>query len=248
MGRRLTRQIQKFQAVIITPSTMPTQCVVCRISSAQYTCPRCNQKTCSLKCSKRHKEQSGCSGERDLTGYVSRSRLRSSATTFDSDYNLLMAVEREIRLRHASFRDNGSVPKHIEKLRNLLHKHGYSISYTPLGLYRSRLNKTQFHTKRQCILWTIEWCFHTDLTTESKISHWNDEGATLTDCFSRLKIAALNWPIFSLRNPNDVADTPSYRSLDTQAAVRDSLLHATIIDFPCIDVFTTVRSNVACYS
>ena len=97
-------------------------------------------------------------------------------------------------------------------------------------------------------MWTIEWDFHTDLTTESRISHGNDEGTTLADCFSRLKIAALNWPLFSLRVSNDVAHTPTYRSLDPQAAVRDCLLHATIIDFPCIDVFTTVRSDVACNS
>ncbi|KAF8605491.1 hypothetical protein BDV93DRAFT_429573, partial [Ceratobasidium sp. AG-I] len=44
-------------------------CALCTQPS-KYTCPRCTLKTCSLACSKSHKAQSNCSGERDRAAYV----------------------------------------------------------------------------------------------------------------------------------------------------------------------------------
>lgn len=48
-----------------------SQCEVCAEQPSKYTCPGCARRTCSLPCSKRHKEESGCTGKRDRLKYVS---------------------------------------------------------------------------------------------------------------------------------------------------------------------------------
>lgn len=67
-------------------------CAICHTSVPQYKCPRCNIRTCSLACVKKHKSWSQCSGERDQTAYVAKSRLATAAGV-DHDYNFLHSIE-----------------------------------------------------------------------------------------------------------------------------------------------------------
>ena len=46
-------------------------CEVCQEQPFKYTCPGCERRTCSLVCSKKHKEESGCNGKRDRLKFVS---------------------------------------------------------------------------------------------------------------------------------------------------------------------------------
>ena len=46
-------------------------CAQCGTDVAKYRCPRCNIRTCSAGCVKAHKDDTGCTGKRDRTGYVS---------------------------------------------------------------------------------------------------------------------------------------------------------------------------------
>lgn len=50
-------------------ASAPAPCSLCSIPS-KYTCPGCGARTCSLQCSKSHKANSGCSGERNKVAYV----------------------------------------------------------------------------------------------------------------------------------------------------------------------------------
>lgn len=67
-------------------------CSICHVSAPRYKCPRCNIQTCSLPCIKKHKAWSECSGERDPTTYLPRSKLRTAAGV-DHDYNFLHGIE-----------------------------------------------------------------------------------------------------------------------------------------------------------
>ncbi|GAB0136079.1 hypothetical protein EsDP_00004396 [Epichloe bromicola] len=67
-------------------------CSICHVSVPKYKCPRCSAQTCSLPCTKKHKAWSECSGRRDPTTYVPRSRLRTAAGV-DHDYNFLHGIE-----------------------------------------------------------------------------------------------------------------------------------------------------------
>lgn len=68
-------------------------CSICHVSAPKYKCPRCNIRTCSLPCIKRHKARSDCSGVRDATAYVPRKKL-VTASGVDHDYNFISAIER----------------------------------------------------------------------------------------------------------------------------------------------------------
>ncbi|KAH7155047.1 hypothetical protein B0J13DRAFT_544605 [Dactylonectria estremocensis] len=70
-------------------------CAICHISAPKYKCPRCDIRTCSLACIKKHKAWSECTGERDATAYVRSSKLRTPAG-IDHDYNFLHGIEMSV--------------------------------------------------------------------------------------------------------------------------------------------------------
>lgn len=69
---------------------------MCAVQESKYTCPQCEVKTCSLKCSKIHKAELECSGQRDCTKFVPINKF----TNLDllSDYKLLEEISRLIVL------------------------------------------------------------------------------------------------------------------------------------------------------
>ncbi|KAL7922915.1 hypothetical protein ACQKWADRAFT_62186 [Trichoderma austrokoningii] len=92
-------------------------CAICHTSVPQYKCPRCNLRTCSLACVKKHKSWSQCSGERDQTAYVPKSRL-STAAGVDHDYNFLHSIEMASeRAERVLVEDKGIIQK--DELRPL---------------------------------------------------------------------------------------------------------------------------------
>lgn len=92
-------------------------CAICHISVPQYKCPRCNIRTCSLACVKKHKSWSQCSGERDQAAYVPKSRLATAAGV-DHDYNFLHSIEMASeRAERVLVEDKGIVQK--DELRPL---------------------------------------------------------------------------------------------------------------------------------
>ncbi|KAL2213833.1 hypothetical protein CC79DRAFT_1391737 [Sarocladium strictum] len=92
-------------------------CAICHVSTPKYKCPRCNLRTCSLACIKKHKAWSECSGERDATAYVRPSKLRTPAGV-DHDYNFLHGIERAVeRSERVLIGDRGIIQ--AEELRPL---------------------------------------------------------------------------------------------------------------------------------
>ncbi|RAH65425.1 zinc finger HIT domain-containing protein [Aspergillus aculeatinus CBS 121060] len=76
-------------------SLLTDLCTICHLQPPKYRCPRCNTRTCSLPCTRRHKLWSQCSGVRDPAAYLRRSEL-ATATAFDRDFNFITGIERSI--------------------------------------------------------------------------------------------------------------------------------------------------------
>lgn len=119
--RLLTRptSFYTFHNIILTMADplLTSLCAICHTSVPQYKCPRCNIRTCSLACVKKHKSWSQCSGERDQTAYVPKSRLTTAAGV-DHDYNFLHSIERASeRAERVLVEDKGIVQK--DELRPL---------------------------------------------------------------------------------------------------------------------------------
>ncbi len=82
------------EAVEETPAAPEKVCQLCTSSPAKYRCPRCDARTCSLGCVVRHKEETGCSGLRDRTKFVSKGAF--SDLDLLSDYRMLEEVNRSV--------------------------------------------------------------------------------------------------------------------------------------------------------
>lgn len=68
-------------------------CSICK-APAKYTCPRCAARSCSLPCSKAHKENKGCSGVRDPAAFVPLAKFTQG--TWDGDYAWLESTRRQV--------------------------------------------------------------------------------------------------------------------------------------------------------
>jgi hypothetical protein len=65
-------------------------CEICNATKAKYRCPRCEVQTCSIECIRAHKKDTGCSGKRDVTKYVSIQKFTDK--TLHSDFHFLEGV------------------------------------------------------------------------------------------------------------------------------------------------------------
>ncbi|KAH6915437.1 hypothetical protein BKA70DRAFT_1420370 [Coprinopsis sp. MPI-PUGE-AT-0042] len=75
----------------------PSLCSSCAPNARQetkYTCPRCGTKTCSVGCSRTHKEVSGCSGERNKAAYVPMKEYGWGSMM--NDYTFLEDIGRKV--------------------------------------------------------------------------------------------------------------------------------------------------------
>ncbi len=68
-------------------------CAQCKHAPSKYTCPRCSIKTCSLICSRAHKAETGCSGERNKAAYIPMNEYGYGKLM--DDYSYLEAARRK---------------------------------------------------------------------------------------------------------------------------------------------------------
>ncbi|KAH9898780.1 hypothetical protein F4778DRAFT_771787 [Xylariomycetidae sp. FL2044] len=162
-------------------------CTICHTQAPKYKCPRCQAKTCSLSCVKKHKNWSSCNGERDPTIFIPREKLRTEAG-IDHDYNFLTKIERSVELADKILREEREIiPQNITlpppNKRARLHKGksrgkttlenstkrwdrnsfqrmrtlGIYVSCLPYGMTRSKENRTTWNKRTGTMNWQIEW-------------------------------------------------------------------------------------------
>ncbi|EME78554.1 uncharacterized protein MYCFIDRAFT_205082 [Pseudocercospora fijiensis CIRAD86] len=152
-------------------------CSICYTNKPKYRCPRCKTQTCSLPCSKKHKQRASCSGVRNPAEFVKKSQLATPAGV-DRDYNYLKGVERSIDVasREASDRGIGKNAAHHRVFRGnhpesivqkYLAANRIAMHRAPTGMSRQKSNQTRA-SKRNHILWTVEWI---DADGQSNISN-----------------------------------------------------------------------------
>ncbi|KAI0395017.1 hypothetical protein F5Y17DRAFT_229237 [Xylariaceae sp. FL0594] len=162
-------------------------CTICHIQSPKYKCPRCDARTCSLSCVKKHKSWSSCNGERDPTAFVQLGKLKTDAG-IDHDYNFLTKIERSVERAERILREDRDIlpeensnpppqkktrfnqghsrgrttvdgsPRTLDK--NAMHrmrKLGIHVSFLPYGMMRAKENKTSWNRRTHTINWQIEW-------------------------------------------------------------------------------------------
>ena len=143
-------------------------CAVCKQSKAIYTCPRCLTRTCSMTCSKSHKELQSCSGERDKTAYVPMNKYGWG--TMANDYAYLeemgrKATEWGVEIVKGGYfanaissrgRGRGGKQYQIGRgkrdfLKTQLSVRDIDMDTLPAGMERRRLNQSTCDKKCVCL-------------------------------------------------------------------------------------------------
>ncbi|KAK9884661.1 hypothetical protein WA026_007504 [Henosepilachna vigintioctopunctata] len=145
------------------------KCEVCNFKDAKYTCPRCEVKTCSLKCNQIHKSEVECTGERDRTKFIPMKKF----TNFDlsSDYRLLEETSRNIEVCRKKYgkRMKYDLPFTLIKLKNGAAARKTFLKFLPPSFERRKNNSTTFDPKNNTILWHLDIIF-----TNSNNFHLNE--------------------------------------------------------------------------
>ncbi|KAG8222859.1 hypothetical protein J437_LFUL003504 [Ladona fulva] len=137
-------------------------CEVCNNESAKYTCPKCEVKSCSLKCVNIHKSELNCNGERDMVAYKPLSKF----TNIDllSDYRLMETISRSVdsyqRDPKKKFtRIRRDLPHHLYVLKMAATRRGCKLNFLPQNFSRHQSNTTYLDWKKDLLYWRIEFIF-----------------------------------------------------------------------------------------
>ncbi|KAJ1675733.1 Box C/D snoRNA accumulation [Spiromyces aspiralis] len=150
--------MQVDQPAETQPKRRP-MCQQCNCAEFKYKCPACEARTCSLACSKQHKQKTGCTGIRDKTKFVPRKEYDEN--TMMSDYTFLQDMSREQTntkrdRTKAERRIKGGIVKyrHMTRMAKARRKVGI-ITMSP-GLKRHDSNRTNWNAKRGCLFFTLD--------------------------------------------------------------------------------------------
>ena len=140
-------------------------CGACENTRAKYRCPKCKFTSCSLKCVKTHKLESGCDGIRNKTSYIPKDRIAELDVL--SDYRLLESTSRcidsysrdEIKKSTRKFRDPHALPlpPHLVKFRNACFRRDKCrLHFLPKKFQRHQNNTSRFIWKKNEIYWRVQ--------------------------------------------------------------------------------------------
>ncbi|KAF9005759.1 hypothetical protein BDZ89DRAFT_1168853 [Hymenopellis radicata] len=155
-------------------------CLICRLKPTKYTCPGCSTPTCSLSCSKGHKSQTGCSGQRDKAAYVPMNKYGWGQMM--DDYTYLEDVGRRSSEWKDKSKDHASFKKgkgKREALKSYLETQGIHMELLPLGMSRRKLNQSTWDARTQTAYLTVEVKSHSGMSKTTAITHRHRLDASL---------------------------------------------------------------------
>ncbi|XP_015126846.1 box C/D snoRNA protein 1 isoform X2 [Diachasma alloeum] len=257
----------------MTPCEKLENCEVCAKVSAKYTCPKCEVRTCSLKCVNIHKKELDCSGIRDKTKFVPLKQF----TDLDllSDYRLLEQVGRSVdQLQRDESKKYGrfhNLPTHLHKLRQAATKSKVQLEFMPQNFSRHKQNTTFFNWKTNELFWRIEWIFpqaeNTKCVTQraletSRLSDlldnildplMNSNNVTADDMKERELVAdklqfycssgLSGIKVFLKAEKVKKSDSRFYQ-LDVTESLKENLANKTIIEFPIIYIALNDHAHI----
>ncbi|XP_076578959.1 box C/D snoRNA protein 1 isoform X2 [Chaetodon auriga] len=198
-------------------------CGVCGSEEAKYRCPACLAHSCSLKCVKKHKEASGCSGVRNKTAFVTLSQFDEMALL--NDYRFL---EDTGRFADGAARDNLiRTPRASLKAKRLAanaRKMNITLRLLPITFTKSRENSTFFLTKEKLFLWHLKLIFPQSSTefSQRRLKMY------VHTPFDHVKVF--------MKAEGRKANSVRYHELDIHKSLRDNLSYKTLIEYPVLHV------------
>ncbi|XP_025832414.1 box C/D snoRNA protein 1 [Agrilus planipennis] len=236
------------------------QCEVCSVTAAKYTCPRCELKTCCLKCSSIHKKELNCNGERDKTKYIPMDKFTS--LDLSNDICMLEEISRTVeKLKkdaYKKFPKNSLLPYHLHRLQKAADRRKTVIKFLPPTFKRHINNSTYLQFKTNTLFWHIDWIFTnaenfclTDRRVPeslklSKIINKYfqlQEGSTLQTKLQFYQSAGIAGIKLLLKA--EEKKRKQFYELDPHISLKDNLKNRLIIEYPVIHV--VLNDHISCY-
>ncbi|XP_035810977.2 box C/D snoRNA protein 1 [Amphiprion ocellaris] len=225
-------------------------CGVCGSEEAKYKCPACLTYSCSLLCVKKHKEDSGCSGVRNKTAFVTLSHF--DEMTLLSDYRFL---EDTGRFADGANRDNLiRAPRTTFKTKTLAanaRKMNITLRLLPVSFSKSRENSTVFLKKEKLFLWHLKLIFPQSSSEFSQRRVCDTQTLeqiltayihpTESEPVTRQKLKMYVHAPFDdvkvfMKAEGRKANSVRYRELNIHKSLRDNLSYKTLIEYPVLHV------------
>ncbi|KAF2894344.1 hypothetical protein ILUMI_11822 [Ignelater luminosus] len=234
-------------------------CEVCSCNPAKYACPKCEVKTCSLRCVKIHKQELECDGTRDKTKYIPLNKFTN--LDLSSDYRLLEELTRNVislkRNPARKFtRKNGELPKHLFKLRTAASSRKTILKFLPRNFARHKRNTTYLNFKSNVVFWHIDWIFVN--ADNLKLSDDNvPETAKLSNLLHKYMVLQEDKTVQQKLQYYQAVDLPGIKlylkaeekagckfyELDPLRNLKDNLKNKIIIEYPIIHIVLKEHSS-----
>eukprot|EP00158_Paraphelidium_tribonemae_P001368 Partr_v1_DN24313_c0_g1_i2_m31823 putative Zinc finger, HIT-type containing 6 len=213
-------------------------CVICSAQKPKYKCPGCSRATCCLACSRKHKVDFSCTGERDRLAFVDLREFDDNHLM--SDFALLQAISRDLdevsRKSEILADDDRKAPFLIKKRRALVQQcqnRGVDIQLTD-GLVKSKRNCSFYHKKLGKLFWSVE--FH--VGAKAVFVKCADETWTLREAFNKALVetehslsvgdgATFKFTLSSNKEPFHFASSIS---------LKEALVGKTLFEYPAFTV------------
>lgn len=116
-------------------------------------------RTCSLACTKAHKQEKACTGKRSRTEMVTLSDFTERQLL--SDYKFLEEAARlhDVAQRSEAPRPARQLPLGLQNFVDEAQRRGIKYELLPPGMQRRKQNSSRFDRRSRTIFWHIHWHF-----------------------------------------------------------------------------------------
>lgn len=227
-------------------------CCQCKENKWKYKCPGCGTKTCSLECVNSHKKTTNCTGKRDRTSFLPLASFTDKQLI--SDYHFLEEALRE-RDSAKKLRTPLGAPFHYKlpppmtALRSQAQNRGTTLLYLAKGMTRRLENSSEYHKRRRCIFWRVEWQLHSG--NVKLVTRRMDENETLGDVLQKQLLAEVangshgigpyieagmgQLRLFFKKEPAQANNTTFYE-FQASETLKSQLSNMVLIEFPIVHV------------
>lgn len=244
-----TDSTQESDQSIVVAVPPERQCQQCHEQAYKYTCPACSYRSCSLSCSKAHKQKTGCTGKRSRTEMVTLSDFTERQLL--SDYKFLEEASRlhDSAQRSEVPRPARQLPMGLQQFVDEAQRRGIKYEILPPGMQRRKLNTSRYDRRTRTIFWHIHWQF--PAADESVHDHRVSEQSPLKQLLQqhvslvpgnslkrhalrRYVEAGLHNLILLMKKEHCPANKPEYHKLDADKFLKQQLVGKCVIEFPML--------------
>lgn len=220
---------------------------------AKYCCPKCEVKTCCLKCLNTHKKELECTGIRDKTKFIPLKEMTD--VDFMSDYCFLEECTRYVadrkRDKIKSFTSyNKRLPAKLFKLRHAARERGIRLKFLLSNFTRNQCNTSSFERDGGVINWRVEWiypnaeclrivdeqCSENEKLTELAEKHLKSSSEADRKQLVYHQSRGIGGLTFLLKAEGVKKCKNRFYELDVQKSLKDNLKGKTLVEYPVIYV------------